>query len=147
MKKLLLNAVLIIFVLIFSQKGLFAADRLSLSVEKLKLENKERITGFKVTITNGYVTTVKNIPIGWYISIDPFPGTDTNVIGNIRDGNAALDTNILKDFLIIEPFPLLFPKEQPSFNVEVEISTTIDFVKFKPIVFKMKDLNLTKVGE
>jgi len=123
-------------------------ERLSLSIPNLRIERKERIVEFRVTILQGSVASIPRIPPGWFMHIDlPFQWKTVVTAGSVI-GVADLTSNEVKyfdDFLIIAA-----EQQEELLSVEVEIVTgtlaeTMDSIIQKRYLFKMKELKLKKL--
>jgi hypothetical protein len=108
------------------------------SIKHLELTKSERIIGYKLKITSGKISSLINVPIGWNVIIDNDPSWNTNLSGSIIVGAAALKAVYFRKFVQIEQFA----QKDVSFDVELEVITTTDFVIEKTIKFTKKDLVL-----
>jgi len=107
-------------------------EKYSLSLPQFSIENNERITGFKITIQNGYVSSVTKIPPGWYFNIDIPLQNQTNVTAGSVIGVAEFtknDTGYFNDFLVVS----VLKSEEHNFNVDVEVSVVNDSSKQRKI--------------
>ncbi len=93
------------------------------SAPELKVGRAERVIGFELDATNGFIGSVAHIPAGWYISIRNDESGAAAIWGNIQVGAAAVGTDFFRRFVAIQQND---PK-QPISDVRLEVVVTSDF--------------------
>lgn len=132
--------VLIVFVYFLVKTSISFAETFSVSLGPLDLTNKERIVGFQLKMTAGRIHSILFVPIGWNINIDNDPSWQTKITGSSVVGAAALSTNSLNNFVIIEKNEFMDLK----FDIEADVVVTENFEKERTIHLKMNELILRK---
>jgi hypothetical protein len=112
-------------------------QHLSVSIPNLKLAANERIVGFEIHVQSGMIVQLPKVPAGWNLSIDNDPSWDTTMSGSLLVGAAALDSNSLRNFLVVEAEKGLAGRLPIAFSGEVIV--TSDFVAERRIKLAMKD--------
>ena len=116
-------------------------ELLSLSFPDSILEKGERLAGFEITIVNGSVKAINNIPEDWSINLNADYQWNPKVSGFAHHGASELvDVSELKSLLTIRPWP-----KMGDFSVEATLKTTTDSETHASRLLKMPDLILTKV--
>lgn len=110
----------------------------SLSLPDLRVAQKERIVGFHFELTSGRIAHMRDMPIGWNISVDNDPSWNTKVDASIVVAAAALDPAFFKEFVVIE-------KNETAgspFQIEGDITVSGDFSSSRTIRVQMKDFTV-----
>ena len=125
----------------------YSGERYVLSVKDLAPIKGERVIGFEVKLKSASFSSLPKVPLEWRIEINNFlnddPPWNSSLNGVISVGVAALEPEFFKEFLVIEK---LTGKYDGVLDIEIKISTTINFEKETIRTFKMKDLLLTPAG-
>jgi hypothetical protein len=116
---------------------LHAQTTLLVSIPSLHLQKNERIVGFELHVRSGRIAKMPNVPIGWSISIDNDPSWDTSLKGSIIVGAAALDTDSLQHFVIVETE---VDSDRP-FDLRGTVFASTDFVNVRKISLSAKDFH------
>jgi hypothetical protein len=135
----------ILIILIFLPTVSYSGEILSLSVKNLSLENRERIVGFQIRLKSAYIYSLPELPIGWAFHITNFrnedPPWNTSLDAVAGVGNASLNSEFFRDFILIEKYGGKFA-EGSAFDIELRLSTTSDFEKINERSFSIKGLIL-----
>jgi hypothetical protein len=116
-----------------------------ISVRSLKLEQGERISGFKLKLQSAYIYSAPVVPVDWTLKIvndghgeDPWIFVAT---GNANHGLGSVSADFFRDFMVIGVFkPTGKPGEVIApFDMELEITIELDHVPRK-IVLRPKDM-------
>jgi hypothetical protein len=107
----------------------------SISIPSLHIAGKERVVGFELHVKSGIIAQLRNVPIGWSLSVDNDPSWNTAIKGTAMVGAAAVDQSFFRDFLVLEKNESL----GIPFNVEGEVVVTADFKAERRIKIGAKD--------
>jgi hypothetical protein len=120
-----------------------AGEKVSLSILKNVLKKNERLLSFKIAISAGRIVSLRDIPIGWDVHIDNNASWNTNISANATVVAAALESDFLKDFLVIEKAePPLVP-----FAINAQIGMfTQGTEEQRSVQLKTKDVRLRKLS-
>ena len=100
----------------------------------------ERIVGFEIELTAGWVQSVSHIPLGWYVEVDNASAWRTTIGGSISVGAAALDPNDLcKMHITVQK-----DTKYDQFAVSGTVTVTTDFEKTRNIAVAGTDFEVTK---
>jgi hypothetical protein len=119
-------------------------ELLTLSFPRSALEKGERLMGFEIKITHGYVPAINRIPVDWSMSVDADLSWSPIVRGRCHHGaGAVIDLSELDSFLTIQP------AREPDVHLDIEavLLTSLDTVDIKTRSFRMPDLIVEKVGK
>lgn len=100
----------------------------------------ERVTQIKIHVTSGKIRSLKDMPMGWYFTIDNDPSWNTDLEGKIIVGSAALYLEDLLPLICISSVDLT----GLQFDVSIEIATTEDFENEKIMKLTDSDFELVK---
>ena len=110
----------------------------SLSVPDLHVAAKERVVGFHFEVTSGRIARVRDMPIGWNISVNNDPSWNTTIDASIVVAAAAVDASFFKDFVVIEKIE----SAKIPFHVEGDVSVSSDFSSSRKLRVQMKDFTV-----
>ncbi len=99
MKKLRTYILLLSIALLLFPK-LALAQSFSVDLKNIRLNPGERVVGFDLKITSGYVSMIKTPP-GWQIHVDNQPSENVEVSGSVWIGAAALYCENLNGLITI----------------------------------------------
>jgi hypothetical protein len=146
-RKLMLTAVAILLFFLVDCLNAVSGEPLHVAIPTDRLGGDGRVVGFAASIVSGRVSSLPNVPIGWYITIDNDPSWRTKIKGTIIVGAAALDPKhnpaFFEHFLTIEEEP----SSDVPLDIQLEIVTTTDFTKERNILLKRSDLKIGRGGQ
>jgi hypothetical protein len=102
----------------------------SLSFAEIPLRAGERIVGFQLSLTAARVHSLREIPLGWQISVDNDASWNTEIRGAATVGAAALDAAFFNKLCFIETADASIP----AFSAEATFIVTADFQAQRDIV-------------
>jgi hypothetical protein len=111
---------------------------LSLSLPDLHVAEKERVVGFHFEVTSGRIAHMRDMPIGWNISVDNDPSWNTTIDASIVVAAAALDPAFFKEFAVIEKSETAGSPLQ----VEGDVTVSSDFSSSRKIRVEMKNFTI-----
>lgn len=108
------------------------------SIENVKIPNNEKVVSMEIKISSGSISSIQNVPPGWYFEINNDPSWQSTVKGNTLIGAASLSTNDLKK--------ITFSAEKKEFNdkkfdIFIDVNTTADFNTEHTTTITQKDLH------
>jgi hypothetical protein len=127
-----------------------AKEVYTVSLRNLSVEQNERVVAFKVRLTAASIHSVPEVPIGWAYqisnSLNEHPPWNTVLDASIGVGNAALHPEFFQNFLIVEKYSGKWVADL-KFNVEVELTVTVDFDNYVHKTLGMGDIIVKRVKE
>lgn len=121
-------------------------ELLTLSFPKSSLKSGDRLAAIEITITNGYVRAINNIPMDWSMEVKlEYPSKP------IVSGGAGHGAGWVSDISDLDNFLLIKPWQDPKYKYELDIVAKLyidkkDQEEFQTIILKKKDLILKKKG-
>ena len=116
---------------------------MTLSFPGSALAKGERLMGFEIKITHGYVPAINRIPVDWSMSVDADLSWNPIVRGRCHHGaGAVIDLSELDSFLTIQPAR----DPDAHFDIEAVLLTSLDTADIKTRSFRMSDLIVEKKG-
>lgn len=115
------------------------------SISELGIQKRERIVGFEVHVHSGRIAQLRNMPIGWKITVDNDPSWDTFVAGSVAVGAAALDPSFFYRFMVVNPEEHTGAKT--ALGLDGQVIVTSDFIAEKTIRLSIKNFVIEPNGE
>jgi hypothetical protein len=121
-----------------SATSVWGAELLKLSIPAVALDPGERVVGFQIQLKGAAVRRITNVPVGWSLSIDNDASWNTNLKATVQVGAAALGADFLRDFVTVEKNEF----GDLTFDANVVVAVTKDFVRERKIVLKRQQLQI-----
>jgi hypothetical protein len=107
----------------------------AVSLPALQIGAGERVVGFDFEVTSGRIAQIKDMPIGWSISVDNDASWNTKIHASVLVAAAALDGSFFKDFVVIQKEA----NAENPFELKGKVLVSTDFSKVREIRVGMKD--------
>lgn len=117
-------------------------ELISISVKKEKVA-KGRIVGIELELTNGRIFRLREVPFGWYFTIDNDASWKAKLTGTVEVGAAALDPSEINGLIVVEAGE----NSGPSFSLQLGLFSTTDFENSIRVDLGPKDLDLIPVRD
>lgn len=115
-----------------------AGQLIDVSLPRVDTTPGERVVGFEVVLKAARIHSLREVPYGWYLTIDNPASLSTRVGGAIHVGAAAVDLNFLDRLIVIEKRE----DDLLKFSIEMKIYVTVDFVVTRQITLQTEDISL-----
>jgi hypothetical protein len=126
-----------------SQAGVTGPGKWAVSIQKLSLNEHERITAFKVNVKGGRILTLAEIPEDWSFQIKNEGTHDASLAAGMIHGAAALSENYFNAFIMIEKKPAI---STGKFDILIEVFTVLPDESERSFKLSLKDLKLNKMN-
>ena len=146
MKSIIVVLTIVIMSLV-SNKSARCEDSWSISLNEFPVEKGERVVGFNVKIRAGSIYSLPKIPIGWSMIIENFlnnePPWNTSIEAVTGIGAGALDQSYFTNFIVVSK---RYGLNSEPFDIQITLSTTIDFENEKKRIFSLKDITMKQIS-
>lgn len=89
----LLTLIIAGMILMWSRSHLVEDPAFVYNIPEIELGKNERITSAEICFQNAIIKSIRNIPVGWDISLALDPPPNPRVVGSITVGAAALESS------------------------------------------------------
>jgi hypothetical protein len=135
-KSRLLNCVPVALVLLCGGANLIGQNTL-VSISVPEIQKRERIVGFEVHVRSGRIAQLRNMPIGWKVTVDNDPSWNTVVLGSVEVGAAALDPGFFYRFMVVNSEE--YSGSGTALSLDGQVVVTSDFIAERTIRLSIKD--------
>jgi hypothetical protein len=132
----LLNCVTVALALLCGGANLSGQNTL-VSISVPEIQKRERIVGFEVHVRSGRIAQLRNMPIGWKITVDNDPSWNTVISGSVEVGAAALDPGFFYRFMVVNPEE--YAGSGTVLSLDGQVVVTSDFIAERTVPLSIKD--------